>query len=181
MLGAPLGPQQHHFTEKHTIAAKFSRCIAVSAMPLPAEAGLYLIKCLKPGGSPAARVAHHELSVKWDRRRGPFPPQHLALAHTSCSTTGVLQEIPSHTFLIFYNRAAISATHPERIFNEKRGEREHAHFQHIREQRHYGYTFLFFWLPVAVPEFSLGHLLCGLLETGSAEPCSPIAHPKEES
>jgi len=120
---APRGPQQHHFTGRHATAAKFSGCVAMSVIPVPVEAGVFLIKCLKPGGTPAARVAQRELSAQSGSLLRPLPPQHRALADTSCSTTGVLQEIPSHTFLIFCNRAAISATHPERIFNEKRGER----------------------------------------------------------
>lgn len=59
-------------------------------------------------------------------------------------------------------------------------EREHACFQHIREQRHYGYPFLFSWLPVTVPEFSLGHLPCHLLEVGAAGPWAPVSCPEQE-
>lgn len=47
--------------------------------------------------------------------RPPLPPQHL----TPPAPSAAQQEIPSHTFLIFYNTAAISATHPGRIFNEE--------------------------------------------------------------
>lgn len=71
---APLGPQQCHFTERHTIATKFSRCIAVSVIPLPVEAGVYLTKCLKPGGTPAAHVAHRELSAKTGSLPRPLRP-----------------------------------------------------------------------------------------------------------
>lgn len=50
-----------------------------------------------------------------------------------------------------------------------------------REQRHYGYTFFFSCLPVAVPEFSLGHLPCRLLEVGSAGSWSPVTCPEQEN
>lgn len=90
-----------------------------------------------PRASRGWTTSYRMFTARWQRRcpRGTLralqggivaaapSPQHPALADTSCRTTGVRQEIPSHTFLIFYNRAAISATHPERIFNEKRGER----------------------------------------------------------
>lgn len=139
---APLGPRQRRFTEKHTIAAKFCRCITVSVIPVLAEAGLRLTECLQPGGSAAARVARCGLCKAGPSPR-PLPPQHLALADTSCRTTGVRQEIPSHTFLIFYNRAAISATHPERIFNEKRGERACTFPAHRRAEALWMHSSLF--------------------------------------
>lgn len=71
---APLGPQQRHFTERHTIAAKFSRCITVSVILLPVEAGVYLTKRLKPGGTPAAHVAHRDLSAETGSVWQPLPP-----------------------------------------------------------------------------------------------------------
>ena len=58
-------------------------------------------------------------------------------------------------------------------------EREHALFQHIREQRRYGYAFPFSWLPTAVPEFNLGPSPRRLLEVGSAL-WSPVACPAQE-
>lgn len=60
--------------QRHTIATKFSRCIAVPVIPLPVEAGVYLIKCLKPGGTPAAHMAHHELFAKMGSLPLPLPP-----------------------------------------------------------------------------------------------------------
>lgn len=58
---------------RHTIAAKFSRCITASVILLPEEAGVYLIKCLKPGGTQLP-ACHTECSAKSGSLRRPLPP-----------------------------------------------------------------------------------------------------------
>lgn len=106
----PLGPQG---ITLHRHNSSWVNCRARGASAAGCWSASHTM--LKPGGT------HHgapqaEMGSSWP----PLPPpQHLTLPTPSAAQ----QEIPSHTCLIFYNTAAISATHPERIFNEKRGER----------------------------------------------------------